>query len=172
VIALGNVALVPSAAPPSTIVPADDRIFAPAGHGALWIVAGAIALTAGIGLVAFAIRPLLARRRPTVTALALAKARSLGRLDELRTRVAAGRIDARTAHHELSRTLREFVSDLGTAGALAMSASALRTAGHDPVAAVVGDLEVPQFHPDPRADALMSIGAARDVISGWPEAPA
>jgi hypothetical protein len=163
--------LAPGVAPPSTIVPADDRIFAPSGHGAVWLGLGVLALVAGVGLIGFATRPLWSRRSPPVTAIARAKARSLGRLDEITAGVAAGGIDARAAHHQVSRTLRQFAVDLGAAGAPAMSTTALRAAGFDPVARAVGDLQVPQFHPTPHADVLMSIGAARDVIAEWPEEP-
>lgn len=157
-----------TAAPPVSIVPADTRLFAPEGHGMLWLALGVVALLAGGVLTVVALRPLWRdRRQTTLSPLEAAKARHLAHIDMLETAWTAGRLEAREVHHELSRTMRHFARDLGASGAPAMSVRALRTAGLGPVATVVHGYELPQFHPDPDRDPIESFTIARAAIAAW-----
>jgi len=149
-------------------MPADDRIFGPTGYSAAWLVLGIAAVVGGVALAVAALRPWWARPpEPAPTLLAAAKARHLAALDALVADVAAARVGPRAAHHRLSRTMRHFAADLGAAGAPAMSAAALRTAGFVGVAVTIAGNEEPQFHPTPDADPLAALAAARVIIESW-----
>jgi hypothetical protein len=155
----------------SALPPADDRLYGPQAFGAGWVVAGVAAIVVAIGGILWAFRRRRPAeqpaRRPQLVDLRIAYLRHL---DVLERRVATRRISPRALHHELSRTLRRFASDAGTAGATAMSAVALESVGLRPTAAAVRGYERPQFEERSGGDPLVALSVARAVISGTGDA--
>lgn len=147
--------------------PADDRLYGPASFGAGWLVAGIAAVLVAAGCLAWALWP---RRAAAIVAapkqLVGLRNRYLRHLDELERRLTVHELSERALHHELSRTLRHFATDAGTAGATAMSATALDTAGLEPVASAVRTYEHPQFEEVPESDPWAALSIARAVVTG------
>jgi len=152
------------AAPP----PADDRLYGPYAFGVGWLVAGIVAIALAVLLTSVAVRrERVARVAVTPRDVATLRADYLYRLDHLAARFDGGELDARAVHHELSRVLRGFAADAGTAGATAMSAAALELAGQRPVAVAVRSYEVPQFAARTDRDPTSAIARARAVVGSW-----
>ena len=161
--------MIGSDAPPSTFVPADDNIFGPTGYGISWLVVGIVAIVLGLAIVAWCLHRLPADRharlRPVdVPAL---KARYLSTIDDLEREFEAHHVDERELHHKLSRTVREFVADLGRPDAVAMTATLLEEAGLLSAAAVIAGNEQPQFKERHESDPMSSCGRAKSVIESW-----
>lgn len=159
-----------AAAPVDTLPPADDRLYGPYPYGAGWLAAGVVAVLVAVALVAWARRPLGPPRPAETVDGPTVRARYLGQLDDLERRLARHQVDTRTVHHELSRTLRHFAADVGTAGAPAMSAGDLDRAGRRDVAGAVRRYERPQFAYRADADPQAAIDLARAVVVGGPDA--
>ena len=154
----------------ATLPPADDRLYGPDTFGTWWLVAAIAALLLAAGALAWALWPSGRARIPASPAGPLGlRQRYLRHLDDLEQKVVAAELTPRALHHELSRTLRMFASELGTDGATSMSAGALDAAGQRSVATAVRRYEHPQFEADPHGDPLVAIGAARAVVadSDW-----
>ena len=137
-----------STVPPSTFVPADDNIFPPVVHGAMWLVLGVVAGAVGIGLIAWCVRrPALGvRATPTAVDVPAIKARYISTIDDLQ---------------------REFAADLGAPGAVAMTASLLSEAGLDGIARAVSGYQEPQFKERPVSDPRSSCAVAKVVVEQW-----
>lgn len=158
-----------STVPPSTFVPADDNIFPPVVHGAMWLVLGIIAGALGLGLIAWCFRP-PSRVVDVVVAPAdvpALKAQYISTIDDIQREFVAHHLDERELHHRLSRTVREFAADLGAPGAVAMTATLLSEAGLDSVARVIAGYEEPQFKERTVSDPTSSCEMAKGVIRQW-----
>jgi hypothetical protein len=151
-------------APPATFVPADDNLFPPLGHSGVWLALGIAAGMLGIALVAWMLHATpdpIAKVRDVHVA---ARSMYLAEIDAVYQRFDARQIDERQLHHELSRTVRRFATEHGAPGALAMTASDLRTAGLEDVSEVVAGYQPPQFMPTPRCDPAASVAVARQLV--------
>jgi hypothetical protein len=149
------------------LAPADDRLYGPAAFGAVWLIAGIVAVLVAAGCLAWALWP--RRVAPIVAAptqIVELRNHYLRHLDDLERQLADRQLTPRALHHELSRTLRRFATDAGTAGATAMSAWALEAAGLAPVATAVRTYEHPQFEELPESDPGAALGIARAVVTG------
>jgi hypothetical protein len=149
------------------LAPADDRLYGPAAFGAGWLIAGIVAVLAAAGCLAWALWP--RRVAPIVAApmqIVELRNRYLRHLDDLERQLADRELTPRALHHELSRTLRHFACEAGTAGAPAMSATALEAAGLAPVATAVRTYEHPQFEECPESNPWVALGIARAVLTG------
>jgi hypothetical protein len=150
-----------------TLPPADDRIYEAGKFGIGWLAAGVAAVVVAIAGLAWMLWP---RRAAPVRAaapqLVELRSRYLGHLDDLERQLLEHDITPRALHHELSRTLRRFAAEAGTAGATSMSAQDLDGAGLGPMAAAVRTYEHPQFEELPASDPWASLGIARAVVAG------
>jgi hypothetical protein len=157
-------------APPATFVPADDNLFPPLAHSGVWLALGITAGLLGIALVAWMLHaapdPIAKGQHAAQVAV---QRRYLAEIDAVQQRFAAGQIDERQLHHELSTTVRRFAAEHGAPGALAMTASDLRAAGLDDVSAVVAGYQPPQFMPTPRCDPASSVAVARQLVMAMGE---
>jgi hypothetical protein len=149
------------------LAPADDRLYGPMAFGAGWLIAGIVAVLVAAGCVAWVLWP---RRVVAIAAAPMQivelRNRYLRHLDDLERQLTHRELTPRALHHELSRTLRRFATDAGTAGATAMSAWALEAAGLVPVATAVRTYEHPQFEECPESDPWDALGIARAVVTG------
>jgi hypothetical protein len=156
-----------------TLPPADDRIYDPAAFGPGWLVAGMVAILAAVGCLVWALwrprRTQIAAAPPQIVDL---RRRYLHHLGDLERRLIDRQISERGLHHELSRTLRRFAVDIGTAGATSMSAATLDTAGLGPIATAVRGYERPQFDELPESDPWAALDIARTVVAGVEVKPA
>ena len=154
---------------PSTFVPADDNIFAPVAHSSVWLMTGVVAGALGLGLLVWCLRP-VPKAKAWVVVVAdrpAIKAHYLAAVDDIRAEYDAHHLDERELHHRLSRTVREFASQIGAPGAMAMTASLLDQAGLQSVAKVVAGYQEPQFKQRPRSDPATSCERAKGVIATW-----
>jgi hypothetical protein len=150
-----------------TLPPADDRIYEAGRFSAGWLAAGIVAVAIAVTGLAWLLWP--RRTRPIRAApprLVELRTRYLGHLDDLERQLLDRDISPRALHHELSRTLRRFAAEAGTAGATSMSAHDLDGAGLGPVAAAVRTYEHPQFEELPASDPWAALGIARAVVAG------
>jgi hypothetical protein len=149
-----------------SLPPADERLYEAGTFSLGWLVAGIAFVVVAIAVVIWAVGrprlPKVAAASPQVVAL---RTRYLDHLDDLERQLVDHRLSPRALHHELSRTLRRFASDAGTAGATSMSAAALDTVGHDQVAAAIRSYEHPQFEELPDGDPWAALGIARAVVA-------
>ena len=151
---------------PATMPPADDRLFGPDTFPVGWLVLALAALALAIGGLAWcfwpARPPRIVSRGADVLGL---RERYLHHVDDLERQAGTDGLTPRALHHELSRTLRRFAVDLGTAHATSMSAGALDGAGQRAVASAVRRYENPQFEMNPASDPRLALSIARDVIT-------
>lgn len=154
---------------------ADPIYLAPQDYSITWPVLGAFIV---FGLIIWAVAIWMLTRRPepedghgTLPPAALAKLRrdALRRIDEVDTAVGSGKMPARRGHHELSRTVRGFVSRSSGLKAETMTASDLRERGPAHLAALI-EQYYPQQFGAAETDAASfpkSAAAAREVVGGW-----
>ena len=133
---------------------AADAPYPPAGYSGVWLWWGILLLGVSAGLVVLARR---ARRPPPAPSPAPAgpdpatvRQAYLAEVEALRQRHAAGALDDRHLHHELSRVVRAFVAEASGTDARVMTPSDLRRAGQPVAASVVDRFWATQF--GPRAD--------------------
>jgi hypothetical protein len=153
--------------PPPTFVPADDNLFPPLAHSAMWLALGIVAGLLAIALVLWMLHAVPDAAAKARAAQLTIKGQYLAELDALYRRYAEQLIDERQLHHELSRTVRRFAAEHGEPGALSMTAADLDAAGLDGVAGVVARYQPPQFMERPASDPPTSIAAARELIETW-----
>jgi hypothetical protein len=150
-----------------TLPPADARIYEAGRFGVGWLVAGVVAVAAAVAALAWAFWPRrVAPIRAAAPQIVELRTRYLGHLDNLERKLLEHDITPRALHHELSRTLRRFAAEAGTAGATSMSAYDLDTAGLGTVADAVRTYEHPQFEELPASDPWAALGIARAVVAG------
>lgn len=152
--------------PPTTpFVPADDRLFAPAVHGSLWLAFGVAAGLAAIALLAWAWRRAPSPGTASAPTPFAVTTRYLAEIDELGRQFADRQFDERELHHRLSTTVRRFAAERGVSGALAMTPRQLGDAGQAAIAGAVATYQPPQFMEWPRCDPQASLDRARVAIA-------
>lgn len=147
---------------------AADAPYPPAGYSGVWLWWGILLLGVSAGLVVLARR---ARRPPPAPSPAPAgpdpatvRQAYLAEVEALRQRHAAGALDDRRLHHELSRVVRAFVAEASGTDARVMTPSDLRRAGQPVAASVVDRFWATQFGPRADQPATDSVEAARRLI--------
>ncbi len=159
-------------------MPADDPFYPPMTYHPIWSVLGWIAILAVVGWAGF-IWWRTRRARPTQPAgpvpvhpgwrLARAKYDTMARIDQLVWECEQGRVDARTAHRELSAAMRAFIDDVSGATTSRMTLTDLgsRGPGLAPVTQVVHQLYPGEFGPDPARPIRPAAQAAKAVVAQW-----
>ena len=151
-----------------TLPPADDRLYEAGPFAAGWLVVGRRRRRPRAGRSDLGRCGRVGRRRSVAAPPKVAELRRryLVHLDDLERQLIDEQLTPRALHHELSRTLRRFAFDTGTAGAPAMSAASLDTAGLRQVATAVRTYEHPQFEELPASDPGVALEIARAVVAG------
>jgi hypothetical protein len=153
--------------PPTTFVPADDRLFAPAAHSSMWLAVGIVAAVLAVALVVWMVHAVPDAATKAQAVRLTVKGRYLAEIEALQRRFASGEISERQLHHELSATVRRYADEHGAPGALAMTAADLRAVGLEEAAVVVAAYQPPQFMARPMSDPPSSVNAARMLIEAW-----
>lgn len=94
---------------------------------------------------------------------------ALTRIDEVETEVKAGTMPARRGHHELSKVVRGFVSEVSGLEADTMTAADLRARGPAHLATLIEEYYPSQFGIEEadRPSFAKSAAAGRQVVGGW-----
>lgn len=156
----------------------DDPFYPPMTYHWIWSVLGWMALLAVVGWAGF----IWWRTRPARPAppprpvpmnpgwrLARAKYDTMAQIDQIVWECEQGRIDARTAHRQLSAAMRAFVDDVSGAATSRMTLSDLgaRGPGLASVTHVVHQLYPGEFGPDPARPIRPAAQAAKAVVAQW-----
>lgn len=154
---------------------ADPVYLEPQHYTVVWPVLGGFILLA---LLVWAMWVWLLTRAPEeedgsapLPPAAVAKLRheALATIDEVEQSVRQGRRSGRSGHHELSRVVRGFVSEVSGLEADTMTAADLRRHGPAHLAGLIEEYYPRQFGID-EADGpgfARSAAAARQVVRGW-----
>lgn len=154
-------------------MPPSEQIIDPPQYSVAWLILAALCVIVLVVLVLAALRITRGvvsraayKRRPSATAAL--KAEFLRAVNDVADRHAAGQIDARAGHHELTGVMRRFVR---------------RTTGHDvtsqdvttlladprtrDVGMLIAHLYEPEFAASSDAELSESVHRAREVIRRW-----
>lgn len=103
------------------------------------------------------------------SAMAKLRREALSRIDEVEGKVRAGSMPARRGHHELSKVVRGFVSEVSGLEADTMTAADLRAAGPAHLATLIEEYYPSQFGIEEadRPSFAKSAAAGRQVVGGW-----
>ncbi|AYF97149.1 SHOCT domain-containing protein [Protaetiibacter intestinalis] len=156
-------------------MPTDDPLYPPVQYGGGWLLlvfAILLALVVAGFLVARLTRP---RRLPPhpqgeqPTVIAQLRGEYLTAIDEVGARFAAGEIDARRAHGELSRLMRGFVNEYSGLEAPVLTLHDLVEAGvHPSLVDALSRFSYPSlFRRQPPVDPALGLEAARQVVRSW-----
>jgi hypothetical protein len=156
----------------------DDPFYPPMTYSPGWQALGVLLL---FGVVAWALfvwwHTRVPRPRPPAAPvgpspgwlLARAKHQTIDQIERIAWEAEHGRIDARSAHQQISAAVRSFVDDLGGTRSRHMTLSELGAGGprlaH--VTHVVHQLYPGEFGPDPARPVRPSAEAAKAVVAGW-----
>lgn len=139
----------------------------------IWITIAVIATSIIIVLAIFLIRRLLRHKdttpKPKVFTpkpLMTAKTEYLSKVNAIEQNYRTGTMDARTAHQELSATVRMFVYDLTGIEAQNFSLNELK-ARKIRISYLIEEFYAPEFAQRSDKETLESIADARRVISSW-----
>lgn len=154
---------------------ADPVYLSPQDYTLVWPILGGFIL---FGLLIWAMSVWMMTRPPEdeegfapLPPAAMTKLRhdALSRIDEVDADVTAGRIPARRGHHELSKTVRGFVSDASGLEADTMTAADLRLRAPEHLASLIEEYYPRQFGIEEadRPSFPTSATAARQVVGGW-----
>lgn len=157
---------------------ADDPFYPPLTYHWVWTFLAWLAILGVLGWAAWVWwRTRRARPVPPVAAvpehpgwrLARAKHSTIARIDRIAWEAEHGRIDARTAHREISAAVRGFVDEVsgGSTSRMTLSDLGSRGPGLAPVTHVVHQLYPGEFGPDPARPVRPAAEAAKAVISRW-----
>lgn len=176
----------PTAAVPTAAFPAvtvlrpvvlEGELVPTVGYSILWPLLGFLLL---VGIAAwFALTLLLTRRRSVVAPVPVvrpsvveaARARCLAEIAEVRAAVERGETSPRRAHHQLSRSVRSFVSTANGLHAERMTLEDLRAVAPPHLVDLVERFYPAQFgtgEPSRTTDAALgSADAATQLVRGW-----
>jgi hypothetical protein len=153
----------------------DDLLYPPAQYGVGWLLL-VFAVVAVAILVGVLIRVLTRPRRldslPSAdpgAVLTQLRGEYRTRIDEIERQAAAGEIDARRAHAELSRLMRGFVNEYSGLEAPVLTLKDLEALGVQPslLDALRGFTYPSVFRRDPPLDPALGAAAARQVVESW-----
>ena len=111
---------------------------------------------------------------PQRVRLAATRRRHLGRIEQIRRDVEAGRLPVREAHQQLGTVVRSFVAEAGPVDARPLTLAQLRGDGSPGLADVADVVELvypPSFRPGdegrPVEQLAPALQRARELVSGW-----
>jgi hypothetical protein len=147
---------------------AADELQPPVGYDDRWVLLALLAL--GLVVVYYAAVLWWTRERPPRAAPAGPRTGWVGRLDAISAAVDRGELTARQGHQEISRTVREFVSERSGVPAATMTLGDFRQHGPERLAELVALTYPPSFS----ADEDLSVAAfeetaerARTLVTTW-----
>lgn len=144
---------------------------APVGYDDRWLLLSAAAVLAVAGYYALAWWWTRPRRPPRRTGDPGPRERCLTALAQIERSAAAHEVSARTAHQQVSRVVREFVTATTGPRAETMTLAALRREAPEPLAELVSGLYPPEFAPGEAAtvaDLAVTLARARELVTTWP----
>jgi len=156
-------------------MPDDDLLYPPAQYGVGWLLLVFAVVVVAI-LVGVLIRVLTRPRRlatvPTAdprAVLTQLRGEYRTRIDEIEQRAAAGDLDARRAHEELSRAMRAFVNEYSGLEAPVLTLKDLVALGVQPALVdALSRFTYPSvFRREPPLDPALGAAAARQVVESW-----
>ena len=95
------------------------------------------------------------------------RGRALSRIDAIQAAQHRGQITVRTAHHDLSEVVREYVTDVSGVPATTMTVHDLREANLSAVADAVDLTYPPAFDAPGEGDVDATVRVAREVVLRW-----
>ena len=156
---------------------ADPGFFAPLQYSPAWAWCGAALLALVAGWYVFVLattRPAgrmepsgSAQGRSALTDLSALKAAYLQRIRDVEQAAAAGRVDARPAHQEISLLLRGFVRDATGVDATRMTHQDLARHPLPAAADAVKALYPAEFGPGPLPSVAASAASASAAVRAW-----
>lgn len=160
-----------------TAVQADPGFYGPLQYGPLWMWCGValLVLVAGWYVFVFAgTRPAKGRvpdgaapARSVLTDLPALKAAYLQRIQDVDREAAAGTLDARAAHQQISLLLRGFVRDATGVDATRMTHQDLARHPLPAAADVIEALYPAEFGPGPPPSVTASAAKASSAVHAW-----
>ncbi|WP_457950366.1 hypothetical protein ACTAQI_07180 [Pseudarthrobacter sp. alpha12b] len=155
---------------------ADPEFYGPLQYSPAWMWCGAalLALVAGWYVFVFATTRVAARAKPgsagprsALTELPALKAAYLQRIHDVDREAAAGNLEARAAHQEISLLLRGFVRDATGVDATRMTHLDLARHPLPAAAGVIEALYPAEFGPGPLPSVAASAAKASEAVRGW-----
>ena len=156
-------------------MPEDDLLYPPAQYGVVWLLlvfaVVAVAILVGV-LVNRLTRPRKLATQPSVSPTAVIsqlRDEYRTRIDDIEQKAAAGEIDARRAHAELSRLMRGFVNEYSGLEAPVLTLQDLVALGVQPelVDALQRFTYPSVFRREAPLDPALGAEAARQVVTAW-----
>lgn len=154
---------------------AEASLYPPESYHGEWLLLGCallIVVAGWYGWVFWSTRP---ARTPDVPPpprpdLAGLKGHYLKRIADVERRAAAGELDVRGVHQELSVVVRQFVHEASGSRAHVMTLAGLRDGDerHGRLAPVIESYYPPAFMAGPIGDIARAITAARQLVDTWP----
>ncbi|MBT2568221.1 hypothetical protein J7I84_17275 [Arthrobacter sp. ISL-85] len=154
-------------------MPADPAFYGPLQYSPLWMWCGAALLALVAGWYVFVLattRPAMRSNpgpRPALTQLPALKAAYLQRMRDVEREAAAGNLDARAAHQEISLLLRGFVRDATGVDATRMTHQDLARHPLPAAADVIEALYPAEFGPGPLPSVTASAAKAFQAVRAW-----
>jgi len=158
-------------------VQADPGFFGPLQYSPLWMCGGLLLLALVAGWYAFVLAATRAANRPAptgsgpvrpaLTDLPALKAAYLQRIHDVEQAAAAGILEARPAHQEISLLLRGFVRDATGVDATRMTHQDLVRHPLPAAAGVVEALYPAEFGPGPLPSVAASAARASAAVRAW-----
>lgn len=154
---------------------ADPVYLAPQDYTVVWPILGGFILFA---LLIWAMSVWMLTRPPEESegsaplppsAMVKLRREALTKIDEIEAKVKAGTMPARKGHHELSKVVRGFVSEVSGLEADTMTAADLRAGGPPHLASLIEEYYPRQFGIEEadRPSLAASADAGRQVVGGW-----
>lgn len=156
-------------------MPGDNGFFPPVQYSALWTILGVgllLLVVAWFVALHFITRPKPVRREPVpMSALPVAgpslRETYLGLIDDVERAHAAGAIEFRQAHQQLSLIVREFAATARGVRAQYMTLEELRSTQLEPLAQTIGELYPGAFSGSERGTVSQSADRARLLVGQW-----
>lgn len=149
------------------------EIVPPQPYQPLWLILGAIAGLLAIAAVLWLFFDMrqpkpIGGARPSLLSVRDARAKAMAGIDEVERRFAAGTLDLRGAHLELSWLVRTFVAENSHLDPRSLTAGEVSASQKAPdLADMLNRFEQPTFAEDPEAVVRASAELARGVIGRW-----
>ncbi|NUT71014.1 hypothetical protein [Pseudarthrobacter sp. C4D7] len=153
---------------------ADPGLYGPLQYNPAWMWCGAAVLALVAGWYVFVIagtrpapRSTRTAARTALTELPALKAAYLQRIRDVEREAAAGTVDARAAHQEISLLVRGFVRDATGVDATRMTHQDLARHPLPAAAQVIESLYPAEFGPGPLPAVTVSAARASEAVRAW-----